>query len=605
MYGSRDFEVNRVFLRLTTKVRQFDRESEAVSLWRLEEPELSRLAELFRTMAAHPNPLIAIYGHLGLFQNGWRRGEIAEPDFQMRFAEVRDFGLSAIAGSRKDGSTPAFRAMLYQATLDVIDSLPDVQMRQGERQALFDYMIDHQEFIHVVEEPATNPDVGPFAVYAEIGDSLPYALTQSGATVDRPARLANMRRALETLADPESTILRGTREVAQSSLQARLVEMGELPTESASGPWSDAKPLLDQKDLGNCRAFSRAFYRDGKVYVAVLQEDSTASEITLTSIELSSGRTERTGSVRLDEPLRSQIAGRHLGVAVLGDQHVYVGTATAGLFELPLAGGPGRRFSSANGLPSDAVQSLAVAGTRLFAGLGERWQATYFVEIDTASGEVNLRGSSLRRTVESPVDNASPQPFFGAMHVDQERHRLYFLLHESPVVLPCEFRGLWSLDLETGEYAQRARFTRNFHRLSAQPDGTLYVMDDSTIVRYRPEDDSVQLIYTVRQDPPVGPGLSMGSAEVKERYWMIAPFAFEDSTIWSGRPFSRLKIRERRHEVLPSPDPRLSRATGSWHSLDYLPDPHALLASRVDAVWLLKLPSAATDDHESEKEPAP
>ena len=39
--------------------------------------------------------------------------------------------------------------------------------------------------------------------------------------------------------------------------------------------------------------------------------------------------------------------------------------------------------------------------------LGERWQATYFVEIDLASGAVALRGSSLRRTVESPVDNAS------------------------------------------------------------------------------------------------------------------------------------------------------------------------------------------------------
>ena len=124
-------------------------------------------------------------------------------------------------------------------------------------------------------------------------------------------------------------------------------------------------------------------------------------------------------------------------------------------------------------------------------------------------------------------------------------------------------------------------------------------------MRYRPEDDSVQLVYTVRQDPPVGPGLSLGSAEVKERYWMIAPFAFEDGTIWSGRPFSRLKIRERRHEVLPPPDPRLNRPVGNWHGLEYLPDQHALLASRDDGVWLLKLSSAPANIHVSEKEPAP
>ena len=594
LYGSRDFEVNRVFLRLTTKKRQFDREPEAVSLWRLEEPEWRRMTEWFGTMAEHPNPLIAIYGRLGLCLTTWRLGKSDEADFHERFTEVRDFGFAAIDRAREDGSTPAFRAMLYQATLDAIDSLPDLRMRQEERQALFDFMIEHGEFVHTVEETVTNPDVGPFAAYASIGDSLPYALTQGGAAIDRQTRVANMGRALQALADPETTILRGTREVARSSLQARLVELGELPADSAASPWSEAVPLLDRGSSGFC-ALSRARYRDGNIYVAELREDSGATEIALATIDLSSGRVERSGGVRLERSGCSPYVRRNMEVAVLGDRHFYVGTASAGIVELPLAGGVGRRFSGADGLPSDHVQSLAVAGSRLFAGLGEPWQATYFVEIDAASGKVALRGSSLRRTVESPVDNASPQPFFGDMHVDRERNRLYFLLHESPVVLPCDFRGLWSLDWETGEYVQRARFTRNLHRLVAQPDGSLYVMDDSTIVRYRPEDDSVQLVYAVRQDPPVGPGLSLGSAEVKERYWMIAPFAFENDTIWSGRPFSRLQIRERQHEVLPPPDPRLNRPAGNWLGLDVLPDKQALLASLDSGVWLLKLKSDGTE----------
>jgi|GEM_PF-3966838 hypothetical protein len=605
LYGSRDFEVNRIFLRLTTKTRQFDREPEAASVWRLEPADLRRLAEFCGTLAEHPNPLIALYGRLGhgLYQRRLEEG--GESDFRERFAAVRDFGLAAIDAAREDGRTPAFRAMLYQATLDAIDSLPDLHMRREERQALFDFMIEHGEFVHTVEETVTQPDVGPFAAYASIGDSLPYALTQGGATVDRPTRIANMRRALETLADPESTVLRGSREVARSSLQARLIEVGELPEDSGSAPWSDVVPLLGPDGpSGNC-AYSRAFHRDGKVYVAELREEAGASEIALATIELSSGRIERSGSVRLDGSRNTPYARRHLGAAVLGDRHFYVGTASSGIVEFPLAGGGGRRFSSADGLPSDAVQALAVAGTRLFAGLGEYWQATYFVEIDVASGTVALRGSSLRRTVESPVDNASPQPFFGDMHVDRERNRLYFLLHESPVVLPCDFRGLWSLDLETGEYVQRARFTRNLHRLAAQPDGSLYVMDDSTIVRYRPEEDSVQLVYTVRQDPPVGPGLSLGSAEVKERYWMIAPFAFENDTIWSGRPFSRLRVQKRRHDVLPPPDPRLKRPSGRWHGMDYLPDQNALLASLDNGVWLLKLKPRGAAVRENPEEAAP
>lgn len=589
LHGSRDFEVNRIFLRLTTKTRQFDREPESASLWRLEPADLRRLAEFCGTLAEHPNPLISLYGRLGHVLYQWRLDICGEPDFRERFAAGRDFGLAAIDAAREDGSTPAFRAMLYQATLDAIDSLPDLQMRQAERQALFDFMIEHGEFVHTVEETVTKPDMGPFAVYASIGDSLPYALTQGGASVDRQTRIANMRRALEVLADPESTVLRGSREVARSSLQARLVEMGELPTDGDSAPWSDAVPLLGADDSSGKCVFSRAFHRDGKVYVAEFRNEGGASDIALATIELSSGRIERSGCVRLAGSRITEYARRNLEVAVLGDRHFYVGTASAGIVELPLAGGSGRRFSIADGLPSDHVQSLAVAGSRLFAGLGERWQATYFVEIDTASGEVALRGSSLRRTIESPVDNASPQPFFGDMHVDRERNRLYFLLHESPVVLPCDFRGLWSLDLETGEYVQRARFTRNFHGLSAQPDGSLFLTDDSTIVRYRPAGDSVQLVYTVRQDPPVGPGLSLGSAEVQERYWMIAPFAFENDTIWSGRPFSRLRIQERRHEVLPPPDPRLNRPAGRWHGMEYLPDSHALLASMDNGVWLLKL----------------
>ena len=76
---------------------------------------------------------------------------------------------------------------------------------------------------------------------------------------------------------------------------------------------------------------------------------------------------------------------------------------------------------------------------------------------------------------------------------------------------------------------------------------------------------------------------------------MIAPFAFENDTIWSGRPFSRLQIRERQHEVLPPPDPRLNRPAGNWLGLDVLPDKQALLASLDSGVWLLKLKSDGTE----------
>ena len=84
---------------------------------------------------------------------------------------------------------------------------------------------------------------------------------------------------------------------------------------------------------------------------------------------------------------------------------------------------------------------------------------------------------------------------------------------------------------------------------------------------------------------------------------MIAPFAFEDDSIWAGRAFSRLRIRERQHEVLPPPDPRLNRPVGHWLDLEYLPDPDALLASLDDGIWLLKLTSEPAIIHEREKAP--
>ena len=605
LYGSRDFEVNRIFLRLTTKVRQFDRELESDSLWRLEPAELRRMAEFCGSLAEHPNPLIALYGRLGRCRYQWRLEKPGDSDVRECFAEVRDFGLSAIAAAREDGSTPAFRAMLYQATLDAIDSLPDLNMRQEERQALFDFMIEHAEFVHTVEESVTRKGLGCFAVYASIGDSLPYYLTQGGVTFDSSAYIINAHRALEALADPATTILRGSRDVARSSLQARLAEMGELPTGADSAHWSEVVHLLDSGGADGSYAISRAFHRAGKVYVAELREHAGASELALATIELSSGKIERSGRVRLDGERNTWHTRRLFGAAVLGDRHFYVGTASSGIVEFPLDGGPGRRFSSANGLPSDTVQALAVAGSRLFAGLGEWRQATYFVEIDVASGTVALRGSSLRRMVESPVDNASPPPIFGDMHVDRERNLLYFLLHESPVVLPCDFRGLWSLDLETGEYKSRASFIRNLCYLAAQPDGSLYVMDESTIVRYQPDEDSVQLVYTVRQGPPVGPSLTLSSAEVKERYWMIAPFAFDNDTIWSGRPFSRLRVQARRHDVLPPPDPRLNPPTGRWYTLDYLPEQNALLASLNNGIWLLKLNTNETETGRQQEEAMP
>lgn len=605
LYGSRDFEVNRVFLRLTTKTRQFDREPEASSHWKLEEADRRQLAGLFGEMAQHPNALIAIYGRLGLLMNQRRLGECNNAAFSERFAAVRDFGLAAIDASREDGSTPATRAMLYQAMLDVTDSLPDLKMRRREQQGLFDFMIDHGEFVHTVEGTVTNPDVGPFAVYARISDSLPFSRTQSGATISRENILYNMRRALGALADTEVTILRGSREVAQSSLQARLVKMGELPVGSGPSPWAETKALLEQKDVAGFQTFSPVQVREDWLYVAAMQERSAVAEITLRRINMPTGQTELVGRAQSERTIHSLQRNRYLNATAMSKDHFYVGTLSQGIFVFPLDGKVPRHFSTSNGLPSDVVQSLAVAGTRLFAGLGEWGQATYFVEIDTVSGEMALRGSSLRRTTESPVDNASPQPLFGDMHVDKERNRLYFLLHLGRMVLPCDFRGLWSLDLKTGEYVQRARFTRNFHSISAQPDGTLYVMDGSTIVRYHPEDDRVQLVYTVRKDPPVGPGLTLGSAEVPERYWMVEPFAFENETIWSGRPFSRIHIREHQHEVLNPPEPRLSQLTGHWHGLDYLPDQHALLVSMTDKIWLQKLLPGETGSGGGEQKRAP
>lgn len=605
LYGSRDFEVNRVFLRLTTKTRQFDREPEESSLWRLEEPEMCRLKGLLGQMAEHPNSLIAIYGHLGVLMTEWRLGKLSEADFQARFVKVRDFGLAAIDASREDGSTPATRAMLYQAMLDVMDSLPDLKMRRREQQALFDFMIDHGEFVHTVEGTVTNPDVGPFAVYARISDSLPFGRTQSGATISRETMLFNMHRALDALADPEVTVLRGSRNIAQSSLQARVMAMGGLPAGSGPSPWGEARPLLGRNDGAGFRALSRAIYRDGDIYVAELQEVPASSLLTVKRISLPSGEIEKVGSASVKEPKRLLYSGRRLHAVALDERYFYLGTSTAGIFAFPLEGGDMRRFSTENGLPADSVQSLAAVGERLFAGLGEWGQATYFVEIDMASGAVALRGSSLRRTIESPIDNASPQPFFGDMHVDMERNRLYFLLHVGRIVLPNEFRGLWSLDLETGDYVQQARFTRNLQSISAQPDGTLCLMDGSTIVRYHPEGDRVQLVYTVRRDPPVGPGLTLGAAEVKERYWMIAPFAIENETIWSGRPFSRLQIQESRHEVLTPPAPDLNRVTGDWHSFNYLQEEHALLVSMTDKIWLLKLTPAGSAIHENEQKVVP
>ena len=103
----------------------------------------------------------------------------------------------------------------------------------------------------------------------------------------------------------------------------------------------------------------------------------------------------------------------------------------------------------------------------------------------------------------------------------------------------------------------------------------------------------------------MGPGLAPASAEVQERYWMIAPFAFEDGTLWSGRPFSRLNIPERRQEVLSPPDPRLNRPTGSWHSLEFIPDQQALLASMTDQIWLLRLLREVAEVTEKEQETKP
>lgn len=164
------------------------------------------------------------------------------------------------------------------------------------------------------------------------------------------------------------------------------------------------------------------------------------------------------------------------------DGNAYLGTAGFGIFVFPLDGSEPWRITMADGLPSNAVQGIGMIRESLYAGIGRSTGATWLVRINLESepsdSRIEILSSSMDEEGQTPFVNMTGPAKFTPFRLDEKRDRLLFRA-ETPRDWKPKLSGIWSIDGETGQFAQLPDLFGNAEKMELLPDGDTLLLGDN------------------------------------------------------------------------------------------------------------------------------
>ncbi len=209
--------------------------------------------------------------------------------------------------------------------------------------------------------------------------------------------------------------------------------------------------------------------------------------------------------------------------AFVDENNAYLGTAGFGILVFPLDQSKPWRITTEQGLPSDIVQGVGVLNGVLYAGVGEKKGASYFVRAEIGRGVSECRAEILSATIDeigkAPFANQPASTHFHLFVPDEKRHRLLFTVRMDGYPTP-RTAGVWSVDV-SGRFAQIPDVFDKAEKMELLPDGETLLMGDHwgggtldlrsneyTLVAaslYRGETDTFA-VWNKRMKPALGPG---------------------------------------------------------------------------------------------------
>ncbi len=375
-------------------------------------------------------------------------------------------------------------------------------------------------------------------------------------------------------ADAEKARLRSLLKTAEQSM---LVGEPKPSKETAKLPWTDAKKLFQLDPSPELFKLMACVPAANVLYAVGLKVGRDRHGLQLIRIPLSGEKAEFLSHADLEIPPRDVPPHLRWG-SVTGttiDEHsLYVAISGAGIFMFPLGGEPPRRFSVAEGLPSNYVLSVAVLDGKVYAGFADG----YLAAIDPQTGQCDVLASSRRKQKLSPFDdgNVFRVPTLVA---DPARQRLVFVVGNH----------VWQLTPADGKITPLIDLVA-VARGNSEPKLGGETIDWSSRVR----DDRVlvmNVFHTVEIDLAHDRAVEIHAPEMGI-FRTYPPQLVIDGWLWCGGEFARLSLDTHDYQALPS----LEKKGTSFRPtvcLELTADERQLIAVGPNSVWLYDLARAA------------
>ena len=576
-----------------------------ISHWELQPEDVSQFDKLFHEMERHPDPVISAYGLAGQLSVILRdtAPDLAEVDRQ--YHRAKEFLRNQTATPRR-GLAIRHRELLYNAALDLIDLLPDPKTRQQEHQELFEFMLGRKEIEYWVTLMVVNPHAQVYEHYLNRTADIfpdqrgPLVAEDTARLIDNAQRVRTLLRSGESH-DIDTAGYSYNTGSFERELDWIQLDIKTNSDSTSSTPWASSQPLFPVSGIlfDGSGSILGATTDANAVYV-VYTTGGWGAPLRAVRVPLDGGPPEHFGDV----PYRNQnyYGEPKVAIPAVAEGTLFVGT-DKGIFGFPLDGGATQHITTADGLPTDEVNSLACVDGKLYAGL----EGGYLIAYDLKTNGCEILASSRRREAKNGLDNFSPPPTVKFMIPDPERHRVLFTVDLGINVRCAPQLGLWQIDTVTGQIKQLVQLYSRPVWADSMGDGTILIRFNNNannvgsnasceaaicgVVSYELANGRARLLCA-GEPKPAGPQIPAPDGVPRMPWSASPPHAVIDGWVWfadSGR-VGRVSTNGSTVEYFPQ---SIETAGGSapimWKGFHLLGNHgRMLIENLLSGVWLLR-----------------
>jgi hypothetical protein len=419
---------------------------------KIDQSAQARLQEVWAELAEHPNLTIAVYGRLGGITNALKFGAASGME---RLRKVHDYRLFIQEHLDRGAQPDILRRNLYLAAMEGVELLLNRDGYGEELKALCEFMLAHKELVPSVTQMTAFHFLTrrTHEGYRYAYDVLQRSLEMMEGNKGRVLMFADSDFVLQHDRDSRrKEFLR-----IQSDIRQADPTVGPAP----ATPWEKVETLIDiYENKQGIVWLQQPVVHEGAVWVAAISVEGEPLKHFVYLIRLTPGGEQKREGRRIevslpfkpwggtkDNPFRLNVAFGTVS-CVYKDRY-YLGTKRHGILAFPLDGSMPERISTADGLPSDAVQALVGAGGKLYAYLGETNKDSAIITWDVEAKKVAVLASSRRKEKHSPFDDNTPL-VSSVMLADLARNRILFSAFSPFIQHPLN--GLWAIDAKTGAF---------------------------------------------------------------------------------------------------------------------------------------------------------